>query len=275
MMINKLLAISGWCSLMTLLSGCQLSTSMHFEQRLQQQSANGFPFRVQHKKSSQFNHLIISDIKRESGVLDVYIHGDSHKFLSGETNNNDDLQPMIWDLMRHDPNDKVFVGRPCYFLIKQNDKCESKYWLSHRYSDNVVNAMVEVVNGFTRDYPLKNVQLIGYSGGGAIAILMAHKISNLSAVITIAGNLDIKLWQQHHRYKPLSGSLNPFDSALTKDVTHWHFSGDKDIEVLSRWMLSFAKKHHGNGVVLPNVGHDRGWVERWPSILARVNNENN
>jgi len=51
------------------------------------------------------------------------------------------------------------------------------------------------------------IQLIGYSGGGATAALIAARRDDISRLITVAGNLDHDKWTQLHTITPLTHSL--------------------------------------------------------------------
>jgi pimeloyl-ACP methyl ester carboxylesterase len=51
--------------------------------------------------------------------------------------------------------------------------------------------------------------LVGYSGGGTIAVLLAARRSDVAEVITVAANLDVGYWTQRDGLSPLTGSLDP------------------------------------------------------------------
>jgi pimeloyl-ACP methyl ester carboxylesterase len=66
--------------------------------------------------------------------------------------------------------------------------------------------MARALEGLVGDNNL--VLLIGHSGG-ALAILLAARVPQVVAVVTIAGNLDTDVWTKLHGYLRLQGSLNP------------------------------------------------------------------
>ena len=75
--------------------------------------------------------------------------------------------------------------------------------------------------------PPRSVVLIGYSGGGVLAVLIAPQVPG-SAVVTIAANLDVEAWARWHQYTPLSGSLNPATQPPLDALHEWHLVGDRD-----------------------------------------------
>ena len=92
--------------------------------------------------------------------------------------------------------------------------------------------MVAALRGFLSVHPYRNVVLIGYSGGGTIAWLMAARIPETTRVVTIAANLDIDEWTRIHDYSRLAGSLNPaLAPALTPAIEQLHFVGGRDTNV--------------------------------------------
>ena len=66
--------------------------------------------------------------------------------------------------------------------------------------------MVAALRSFLSVHPYPHVVLIGYSGGGTLAWLMASRIPETTRVVTIAANLDIDEWTRIHGDSPLSGS---------------------------------------------------------------------
>ena len=70
----------------------------------------------------------------------------------------------------------------------------------------------------------KQVILIGHSGGGALAVLLAPSVPEVTGVMTIAANLDTRAWTELHGYAPLDNSLNPVARGRlpsTVHAVHW------------------------------------------------------
>jgi pimeloyl-ACP methyl ester carboxylesterase len=114
----------------------------------------------------------------------------------------------------------------------------------------------------------KNVVLIGHSGGGAIAVLLAHDITEVSTVVTLAGNLDIDAWARLHNYAPLACSLNPVvRGPLPARVAAIHLVGADDRVTPPEFIRRAAVLTGGQVVVLPGFTHTCCWKREWPILL--------
>jgi hypothetical protein len=106
-------------------------------------------------------------------------------------------------------------------------------------------------------------------------MLIAAKLANTSRVVTLAGNLDIQAWAQHHAYSPLNGSLNPATQpALPATISQIHLIGDADDNIPAKIVLP-AINVQANPVILrfPKADHDCCWIGIWPGILKRLQAE--
>ena len=112
--------------------------------------------------------------------------------------------------MRADKQAKILIGRPCYYLSARQrpSVCSNALWTSDRYSEQVVQAMRTLIAQQINRYAPKRVTLIGYSGGGTLATLIANDLTAVDVLVTIAANLDVDAWIKQHGYSPLSRSIN-------------------------------------------------------------------
>ncbi len=179
---------------------------------------------------------------------------------------------LILALIDADPSTSVLVGRPCYYG-SDAPGCDPALWTTARYSREVVEQLTAGINAILRCCPRSTVVVIGYSGGGTLAMLAAPAIERLDALVTIAANLDTEAWVARHGYAPLSGSLNPArEPPLPPTIKQFHFFGAKDDNVpaaLARPII--ARQDNANIEVVPNVGHRCGWPEFWAGSIARIN----
>ena len=114
--------------------------------------------------------------------------------------------------------------------------------------------------------------LIGYSGGGALAMLLAHRFAETVAVITVAGNLDPDAWTRLHGYRPLDAALNPGDLPPFLDsVAQYHLVGELDRNTPA-WLLEAAleKQPQAHIVVWKGFDHACCWEGIWQDVLACV-----
>lgn len=223
-------------------------------------------------KGKKFSHRII--FKAGKGrQLHVYIEGDGRAWLSSSlpASNPSPDRSLMFDLMMLDKYPALFLGRPCYFVTLES-VCSAYWWTHGRYSEAVVDSMAAVLNRRSASYD--SLVLIGHSGGGTIAMLLARRVSKLSLVVTLAGNLDVASWVAHHNYSPLLGSLDPMQQPLlAADIEQRHFLGANDSVILSDWTQAYvnrykAKNHTRVGfTLLADLGHNKGWQKYWPDLL--------
>jgi len=177
---------------------------------------------------------------------------------------------LILDLMAADPNSTVLIGRPCYY--RADSECDESLWTNRRYSPAVVDPMTDAINALIARYPNSPVMLIGYSGGGTLAMLAAPAISRLDTLVTIAANLDTAAWTTRHAYTPLLGSLNPADrSPLRPGIKQIHFIGDKDSNVPAEIMQHVVQLQPMAILeIVADFDHSCCWVNSWRESVAWI-----
>jgi alpha-beta hydrolase superfamily lysophospholipase len=145
-----------------------------------------------------------------------------------------------------------------------NPKCSNQYWTNKRMSEDSVVAINDVINSINNK---QKFSLVGYSGGGGIAILVAARNYMVSDIITVAGNLDHKAFTTHHHVTPMSGSLNPID--YVRQVSHipqLHISGGKDTVIPPFIAGEFVQRASSPCVkqqIFEGASHRVGWKEMW------------
>ncbi|WBS01499.1 hypothetical protein OU994_24995 [Pseudoduganella sp. SL102] len=178
--------------------------------------------------------------------------------------------PYALELMARDTGPRLLLGRPCYFQAQASPPCGPLVWTHGRYSPQVVASMVAALRGYLADHPFRHVVLVGYSGGGTLAWLMAAQLPEATTLVTIAANLDVAGWARIHGYSPLAGSLDPAVlSALPPAITERHYVGGRDANVPPSVAHSFARRHPRASVIeIAAFDHVCCWLERWPELLA-------
>ncbi|CDH45112.1 alpha/beta hydrolase [Candidatus Contendibacter odensensis] len=231
--------------------------------------------------TADFNIVVYQNPSLDSNHkrLHVYLDGDGSPWGRSGSMINDDPTPrqhLVLQLMSLDPSPSVLIGRPCYHGFNRDPSCHPLLWTHARYSEKVVSAISTVLESILMENNASEAVLIGYSGGGTLAQLLAERILKTRAVITLAGNLDLTAWARLHGYSLLEGSLNPAEmSALPGHILQIHYIGRFDTNIplsLAESCLASNKKC-AEIRILEGVDHYNGWLEQWPNILININKQ--
>lgn len=222
-----------------------------------------------------FRHQIFASQGATTDVLYVFIEGDGSPWTHAGTVVARDPTPhraLALELAVRTPHSILYLGRPCYFQVRIDAVCTPDIWTSGRYSIQVVESMAAAVNSYAASGGFRHLVLIGYSGGGALAVLMAPHVPATRSVITIAANLDVDAWVRHYHYLPLDASLNPASQApLAASIQQWHLIGERDINVPENLNQRYFDSLRPDRIWrFSEFGHTCCWVEQWPKILARL-----
>lgn len=235
-------------------------------------------FTRQHVVGTQFSLTLYSSktICAEN-KMHIYIPGDGTPWRTRYSISLDPTPPysLVLDLMAMDKAPSMFLGRPCYYGQRQARACHPSYWTHARYSETIVDSMIDVLKQQLVMYPICKVTLIGFSGGGTLAMLIAPRLPQVKTVITIAGNLDVAAWSNFHSYSPLQGSMNPAERrSLPADIKQWHLLGDADKEI-PLFLVEQALQQQPDARILyfENFTHECCWKTVWPSILKTVSGQ--
>ena len=212
--------------------------------------------------------------------LSVYIEGDGYAFIRPNQLSDDPTphEPIALELAIRDsgPN-VVYIARPCQYVTgPARRNCHPAYWSVARYANDVVSATGFAVDHYLAASGAKSVTLYGYSGGGAVATLLAvRQPAKVRRLVTIAGVLDTNAWTSLDQSTPLSASLNPADFGETlAEIPQVHFIGDKDDVVPVAVANSFARHLPAGSpasfIVVPDQDHHCCWANRWPALLKQL-----
>lgn len=208
--------------------------------------------------------------------LHVYLDGDGTPWTrTGIAEDPTPRNPLILELMAKDPAAAILLGRPCYYEANLSPLCNNSLWTSQRYAVEVVLSMQAALERWLSTKKAHKLVLIGFSGGGTLATLLASRIKNTSTVVTIAANLDVKAWSDYHGYQQPIGSLNPIiDAQIPANIRQIHLAGLKDDNVPAKIIESFSLTQK-NALFLPQPEYEHAccWVEIWPEILKTYLNQ--
>jgi hypothetical protein len=214
-----------------------------------------------------FEHRVYANwqsIQPLNDQLHVYLDGDGRPGKQDPTSRN----PLILSLMVQDPFPSILLGRPCYHIINVSSLCDETLTTSKRYSQKIVDSMVVALNHWLIQYPAKKVILIGYSGGGTLAVLMADKVSSIKTVLTVVANLDTEAWSLAHGYPVLTQSLNPIkQKKLPNHIRQIHLAGENDDVVPAYIIKAYAEQQLQTYQVFFEFDHQCCWAQIWQKIL--------
>lgn len=218
----------------------------------------------------------INGIKKNNEHLHVYLGGDGIPWLDVMTRSEDPTptNSIVLQLMSQDDMPSLYLGRPCYHGLSKTSSCNYYYWTDGRYSLKIIDNMHDAIKHMIDKYNVKKLTLIGFSGGGALATLLANKIPRTRTVVTIAGVLDTDEWTRFHHYSPLKGSDNPAEQPpLKRYIRQIHLVGDKDKNIPSSINSKFLNKQYSAEIVhYKDADHVCCWPEHWPNVLKIIKN---
>ncbi len=240
------------------------------------QAAVNYGFKRQNIPTTSFTLFSLLRPAKDNNnkTLHVYIEGDGQAWLTRYRPSSDPTptNTTTLDIAKSDPSTGsiLYLARPCQYLRKsQVQQCDKKYWTSHRFSNEVITATDEAIDVIKKQVGANKVVLVGFSGGGAVATLVAarrkHK-DDISFLGSIAGNLDLKTWVNWHKITPLSGSLDPIDVApMLRNIPQRHMTSFDDEIIPPQTNNSFCKRllKPESCITVQGIGHNGRWNTRW------------
>ena len=208
----------------------------------------------------------------------IYIEGDGYAWVTRNRISGDPTprRPVALELASEDPAPNVvYLARPCqYTPLEMDYDCEETYWTDKRFSEEVIESIDLAVDWYVKKAKSSGVDLIGYSGGGAVAVLVAARRQDVKSIRTVAGNLDPAGLNEYHRVSPMdAASLDPMAVAgKINKIPQYHFIGDADKIVPALISENFSKQSAPSSCVhvmtVSGADHANGWIENWPRLLA-------
>ncbi|MBF0380188.1 MAG: alpha/beta hydrolase [Magnetococcales bacterium] len=229
-------------------------------------------------KTDFFDIMSYGRFGRTNKALTVYIEGDGMAWINRHTLSKDPTprDPLALKLAVLDPVANVaYLGRPCQYVEShQRRNCNSSYWSKARFSEEVVVATNQAIEQLKKRANATSINIVGYSGGGGVGMLVAARRNDVDSVRTIAGNLDHAAFTSHHKVTSLTGSLNPIDEVnkLNK-IAQLHFVGGKDkiipTFIADGFVAALGDKSCAQVVVMIGMKHNDSWDKLWLRMLQQ------
>ena len=245
--------------------------------------ATGHGFEKSILQTSLFKIVSYQSITSADTVATFYIEGDGLAW-SNRTRispNPTPKNPLALRLALIDPSENViYLARPCQYVdLSLEKQCHSDYWTSKRLAPEVIDSMNEAITIVKQRARINKIRLVGYSGGGAVAAILAAKRDDVLDFRTVAGNLDIDLFARQHQVTPLSGSMNPVDFAKAlSSIPQLHFIAEKDDIIthsITESYINQLKKYDMDLRCVKiqkviNATHTKGWESAWQRVVDNI-----
>lgn len=211
-------------------------------------------------------------------TLTIYIEGDGFAWQTSSTPsvNPTPMNPLALKLALAHFNHShavAYLARPCQYVSAMEWKaCSQPDWTSARFSKKVIDASNYAIDELKQRFGASELTLVGYSGGGAVAALVAAQRNDVTYLVTVAGNMETDYWVKENSFKPLKGSLNPADQAKRlMNIPQLHFVGLHDRTVSPNVIKAYAK-HFPCGAkpevkIMPDFDHECCWAEQWATLF--------
>ena len=265
------MTLNPWPVALALLVGCAQGPPREFDEEAEVQGLRRIEL-----EGTEFRHSVLLNrgAEMKPALLHVYIDGDGTPWLGSGRPARDPSprNPLVLRLMGLDPGPAVYLGRPCYLGHAADLGCHPWHWTHGRYGEPVIASMAAVLERLRQGEGGPELALIGYSGGGALAMLLAARLDRVRLLVTLAGNLDPERWVQRHGYSPLATSRNPSSlGPLPARLRQVHIVGAEDQNLPPAVIRAALRNQPSPELwVVPGMDHRCCWERQWPELLQRI-----
>jgi hypothetical protein len=203
-------------------------------------------------------------------IINIYIEGDGRSWIDRDTisSNPTPVVPFALNLANLDAdNNVIYLARPCQYAF--NQKCNESVWTSHQFSKPVLMSYMEVLDTIKEQNNNNKFNLIAYSGGATIALMLGANREDIQSIRTIAGNLDHNELSKITKTSPLTHSVAAKEFIFkTEKIPQIHYHGNKDEvipnQIYLNYQNSFAKTNCVKIVEVEGFKHtSKDWESFW------------
>lgn len=256
-MLKSLIAVSLVASV-SLLSGCaskvELSSYATGNLKPAVLTATGFPIQSMIPAAGSYRHMR------------VYIEGDGHAWATSSQPSTDPT-PHTSIMLRFaagDLNPAAYLARPRQFVTTK--ACTTDVWTHSRFDRPEIESMNSALSLLKSRFQVESFELIGHSGGGEVALVLAGMRSDVNQVQTIAGNVDPIFWGKLHQLTPLKSPLTPLQyKDRLREIPQRHIVGINDRVVPPSVAAAYSAQMEGKclEIVAVDASHNDGYDTIW------------
>ncbi len=238
-------------------------------------------WRAEKLRAGRFDFQVFLPLQSVESLV-VYVEGDGLAWLDVTTPSADPtpVNPLALRLAaRHPGRNAAYLGRPCQYDPENVARtCRQADWTGGRFSAEIVDAANRALDDMKARLGARQITLVGYSGGGALAALMAARRSDVEQLVTVAAVLDHRGWTEKLGLTPLSASLNPVDDwERLRALRQVHWLGQED-KVTGRLAVQgyVSRVQAGEPISVRTINgfsHACCWVEAWPKLWQEMSGE--
>lgn len=196
-------------------------------------------------------------------TLPIVIEGDGYAWITRSRASKDPTpRANIARQMAYHIQNAVYLARPCQYVWSK--PCEPLYWTSGRFHLQVVESLEEGIEQLKSRYHAKKLRLIGYSGGGVLAGIIAARRQDVIEWVSVASPLDEEAWVRYHHVSPLDASLSLkyYQKQLEKmPQTHYVGADDRIVPwvVNAGWVSAMQNNPQAVFYLIPQYQHGSDW----------------
>ena len=276
---KKQIQLLGLWTLCLMIMGCSMNSLMPIRHETARRIASPAWMLERQIPAAPFSLTAFERMHKHGESANIYIEGDGVAWLTRKRASLDPTpkNPVGLRLAAMDKSSNVaYLARPCQYskLLNTEQRCNNAYWTGKRFAPEVLKSYDMALEDIRKRYGIKGFHLIGFSGGGALAALLAAERDDVLSLRTVAGNVDHVAHSNYHGVSILNGSLNPPEfSARLANIPQYHFIGGQDEivppAVLHSYLQSLGSSSCAQYQLVQEASHVEGWDQKWPELLAR------
>ncbi|MFN3884594.1 MAG: alpha/beta hydrolase [Rhodocyclaceae bacterium] len=160
----------------------------------------------------------------------------------------------------------AYLARPCQF--ERAPVCRIEHWTSRRFAPELVAALDAALEDLKRASGATRLKLVGHSGGGVLAVLLAQRRRDVAMVATFMAPLAVAEWTRAQGLSPLDGADPMQLPALTMPAVH--VAGGRDAIVPSALIRAYAAAKGGKYVLWPEADHACWSLEQARELIGNL-----